>query len=379
MHEKILRDKLNQENAETIELGRKQLIIQEQQDHLNLTKEMYDAVRRRIQQLEMERKRPARISLYYYASTAPEQGKRFKLLLVILFGSLALGAALAVIADRADRRVHTPDDIIRSIGVPMLGTTIGSDHIDKHLLRERVENDYQTIRANLGLISGGRIPHILAVTSAGMREGKTTLAINLSTSLAKARKKVLLIDGDLRKPDIARLLKIENDSWGLNDILYRIKDFERVVCTMALTGLDVLTTDGRNASNAIELLENPQTQEWLKKIAEKYDHVIIDTPPVLAVPDALWWARMADGVVLSSFAGQTMGPAVKETMDRLAQVKANVLGNVLSNVKLNHAYYGYGGDYYGYSESSRKTDKQDKARVLLLNAPDHNNTKNNDS
>ena len=134
---------------------------------------------------------------------------------------------------------------------------------------------------------------------------------------------------------------------------------------MPETGLDVLAADSRNRDDAYELLASPGTSRYIDTISQKYDHIIIDTPPVLAFPDALVWAKMADAVILTSFAGQTTAPDLREANEKLAQIKVKVLGTVLSNVGVAQSYYRYGYSYYAQSARSRRDSKQAAAKLLL--------------
>jgi capsular exopolysaccharide synthesis family protein len=361
-YEKYLRELLAKEDTETIELGRKQLAINDSERQLRLTEELYDRVRRRIQELEMERKRPARISVAYYASTLPAESKRFKLTIAVLFGSVGCGVMLAFLRAKGDHNLYTPVDITKRVGVRIIGTTTNPGCNKKTMLPQQIMDDYQTICANLGLINGQGIPRKLVITSAAIREGKTTFSVNLATSLARAGKKVLLIDGDLRKPDIRDILNLPRGARGLQELLFG-KKLEDVICSVALAGFDVLASDSRNMSDALELLSRPGVSDCIHAASQKYDHVIIDSPPVLAFPDALLWARMAEGVILTSYAGQTDGNDLKETLDRLSQVNIKVLGIVLNNVHVSCSYnrYGYG---YGYGADGHKR-KHNKAALLL--------------
>ena len=377
-YEKRFKDMLAQEDTETIDVGRRQLNIEDLQDELSFTKETYERIGRRIDELEMERKRPARISVAYNADIASIRDKRVKYSAALVFGAFACGILLAFLRDRADQRLRTPDDVVKRIGIRIIGTTTSSDTIKRALLPRQIAGDYQTIRANLRLLNGDKMPKKLVVTSPGMREGKTTFAINLATSMSRSGEKVLLIDGDLRKPDIAHLLNLPKGSRGLQDMLFGRK-FDQVVCSMPSTGLDVLAADSRNMADAYELLALPLTAQHINMISENYDHVIIDTPPVLAFPDALMWAKIADAVILVSFAGQTTAPDLREASEKLAQINVNVLGTVLSNVEAGHSYYRYGHNYYAQNAHPRKNAKRAAAKLLLPMQTQKDNISDSDS
>jgi succinoglycan biosynthesis transport protein ExoP len=364
-HEERLNKVLAEEDDQTIEVGRTQLDIQDFQFQFELDKGMYDTVLRRIQVLEMERKRPARVSLAYYADIGPIRDKRIKYTAALIFGAVACGMLLAFLRDKADLRLRTPDDVAKRLGIRIIGTTTSSHNIKAALLPEHITGDYQTIRANLGFVNGDGIPRKLVVTSPGMREGKTTFATNLATSLSRAGKKILLVDGDMRKPDVAHLLNLPEGLKGLRDVLLG-KEFSQVVYSIASTGLDVLAADSHNRNDGYELLVSPEAHERIDIISENYDHVIIDTPPILAFPDALIWAKYGDGVILTSFAGQTTSPELKEAKERLTQIHAKVLGTVLSNVQPEQGYYRYRYSHYTQSAQSRKVRRRAKRRKLLL-------------
>jgi succinoglycan biosynthesis transport protein ExoP len=356
MYEEILRETIAKEDEETIRLGRIQLNIQDLQDQLNMTKERYDMVLKRIQDLQMQRKRQPRISVHDLAHIAAIRDRRMKLSIGVFLGAIACGLWLAYIRDKADLRLRTPEDVAKRIGIRIIGTTTSLNTVKPALLPQQIIGDYQTIRANLGFLDGEGVPKKLVVTSPGMKEGKTTFAINLATSMAEAGKKVLLIDGDLRKPDVARLLNLPKDSRGLQDVLCDI-ELERAVYSIPSTGLDVLAADFRDAADAYELLALSSTSQRINQISNHYDHVIIDTPPVLAFPDALMWAKIGDAVILTSFAGQTTLPELRETKERLMQINVRILGTVVSSVDAEHSYYRQDYGYYAQSTKARLRKK----------------------
>jgi capsular exopolysaccharide synthesis family protein len=366
-YEQRIREKLAKQDMDAIGIGRKQFTIDDQKEQLARTKVMYDRVNVRIDQIQLERKRPARISIAYRASSVPAQGKRRKLAMALGFGGLALGALLALLLDKADKSLHNPEDVVRRVGVRIIGTTTSPKHIDKLLLGRQLVDDYQAIRANLGLLDGDTTSKIIVVTSPGIGDGKTTFAANLATSFAHSGEKVLLIDGDLRKPDIAEVLNLPKGTRGLQDLLFG-KEFEKLVYNTGTAGVHVLAADRRNASDALDLLGKTRTGECIGRVSADYDHVIIDTPPVLAFSDALLWAKMADGVILTSFVDRTSRLDLKEAIDRLERADAKILGTVVNNVKVTHSYhrYGYGYGYATDGDSKGKSDRCSRDKTLLL-------------
>ena len=363
-YEKRLQETLSQQDTQTIGIGRKQLTIQELQEGLESTKEAYQIVLKRIQDLELQRKRPTRISVHYNADIASINDKRVKYSVALVFGSLVCGMGLAYLRDKADQSLRTPDDVAKRIGIRIIGTTTSLNTVKPALLPEQIVGDYQTIRANLKLLGGRGIPKKLVVTSPGMKEGKTTFSVNLATSLSESGKKVLLIDGDLRKPDVARLLNLPKGSRGLQDVLCGVK-FEQAVFSVASTGLDVLAADFQDSADAYEMLALPSTAKRINTISRKYDHVIIDTPPALVFPDALMWAKIGNAVILVSYAGHTTMPDLKEAKERLLQINVKVLGTVLSSVQAEHSYYRHGHSYYAQSAQTRESARVSRRKLMF--------------
>lgn len=375
-YQNLLQEKIQNQDAQTILLGRKQFMINDQRQQLTVTAARLKEIDTRINELMIESKRPARISVGFEAQTVPGQGKRKKMAAAVGFGGLALGGAVALLIHLRDKRLHRPQEVVNRVGVRILGTTTSPNSINRHLLAQQLNDDYQTIRANLGLLDGKGGSQVILVSSPGIRDGKTTFSINLATSFAQAGRSTLLLDGDLRKPDIAMALGLSMDLRGLQDYLFG-KDLSLCAVKMEGLNLHVLASDFRNASDALNLIAHPQTADRVRALKKSYDVIVIDSPPVLAFADSLVWSKMADNVILTSFLGHTSQEEIREAVRRLEDIGANVLGTVVNNVKVEHGYrrYGYGYGYgYGYSDRSsvekmQKSNNRKRRNSLILNMP----------
>lgn len=367
-----IRRNLGDQEVRTRKVSTTNLDVQELKNKMAMDQQVLEQVNRRLQWFDMERSqnRRARVQIQSLAEMRGKQDKRRKLAIATVFGALACGMGLAFLRDKMDKTLQTPADLTRRVDLPILGTTTSSRTVKPALFAEQIAGDYQTIRTNLGLLYNGGTPKRLVVSSAGMREGKTTFAVNLATSLAKAGKKVLLIDGDLRKPDIGHMLNVLNNTGGIQNVLLG-EDPGNIVCVLPSSGLHVLATNPRHLGDAYELLTSSTAAEQMERLGREYDHLIVDSPPTLAFPDALVWAKLTDAVILVSFAGQTTVPDLKEAKERFARVRARILGAVLSNVPVDQGLY-----HQAYTYRSRSTPaarKGGKPKRLLLTTPGQGN------
>ena len=203
--------------------------------------------------------------------------------------------------------------------------------------------------------ANGHRPKVIVLASSSPEEGKTTVASNLAIALAEISRRVLLIDGDLRRPRLHQLFNLDND-YGLSDLLRERQPVEGYPMTTLVdeTGIPglYLLPSGKASLSVASLLHSTRLREWLACFRQKFDAVLIDTPPMLQLPDARVLGRLADGVVLVVRAGQTSRDMARAACQRFEEDGTRILGTVLNDWDPNKGEgYGYGYGYRHYTRS----------------------------
>ncbi len=222
-------------------------------------------------------------------------------------------------------------------------------------LKFRIEESYKSIRTNimLSVIKNGCKTIVVSSSNAG--EGKTTTAIHLAISLSQADQRVLLIDGDLRKPKIHHYFSIPNAP-GLTNFLSdvannksRNADLFNTVHPTEIANLSIITS-GSIPPNPAEILGSELMSEFLKEISKHFDYIIIDTPPINVVSDALPVVRMSDGIIVVIKSNSSTHPELAKTIEALKFIQANILGFVVNFVENKSSRYSkkYGYTYTAY-------------------------------
>lgn len=193
---------------------------------------------------------------------------------------------------------------------------------------------------------------ILVFTSSLPNEGKTTISVNTAVAMAASDKKTLLIDADMRNPSIHLLFNCSN-SRGLSDIINMNMDWRQFIIKPQMPNLYVITA-GRKPSNPAKFLSSERFSNLLLDLSKEFDVIILDTPPVLLVPDSQIVSALADGAILVVKNGKTTIKALKETLVTLQRASVNLIGAVLNEVRTKDSLYGYGAGYtYGADISKR--------------------------
>ena len=278
------------------------------------------------------------------------------LLLFMLAGGL-IGAVAAGVLEQIDEGVVEPSEFEEKLGLPLLGVAprLKSESPLEALKNPRsgLVEAYLAVEANLELSTAQGTPKSLAVISTRPREGKSTTTIALAQTLARARRKVVLVDADLRSPSIHTAFGLKNIA-GVSNLLSGSDDIDAMVHASGHDGLSVITA-GPQPPNAADLLMGERLTQLIKTLQERYDHVIVDCPPVIGLADAPLVAAAVQGVVYAVEAKSVPVGMARMALGRLNGAHANVLGGVLTMFEAKHALLGYGYDYgyqYGYGRAS---------------------------
>ncbi len=216
-----------------------------------------------------------------------------------------------------------------------------------------IQEAYNTLRTNIRFAIPGEGCKRLCLTSGLAGEGKSTTILNLAVSFADTGSKVLLIDGDMRRPSLAKLL-IEKASPGLSNFLAGLCDMEDAVHREVKPNLDVIFA-GEIPPNPLELLGNPRMKELIDLMSKRYDYILVDTPPVSIVSDACEVANITDGVLFLVRQNKTEKDAVARGIKQLDLANSRLLGFVLNGI-VDEGGKGYRYRYrYKYKYQSKYT------------------------
>ena len=283
------------------------------------------------------------------AGSAPVSPSLRKFLALGLLAGLVLGALLAVLRDLLDVTVRSSALAAELVGAPTLAV------VDEDREQQGRAESIRRLRTNLAFLRAAVGPaggaEVVVVTSAVGGEGKTTTALDLARSLAEAGERVLLVEADLRRPTLHPTLRLEQGP-GLAEVLAGQAEVAAAVRPGGVDGLAVLPA-GTVPPNPSELLGSERMAALVSLVRGEYDHVLLDSPPLLPVTDAALCSATADGVLVVVRWGSTTRDEVAEAVAMLGQVRAPVLGGVLNGRRLTPSERRrYSSDPSGFSWSS---------------------------
>jgi capsular exopolysaccharide synthesis family protein len=290
------------------------------------------------------------------SATPSHPNKPLNIALGIIIG-LVVGVGLAFFIEYLDTSVKTIDDVERSLQCPVLGVIPQNVGL---LMDEGTESPhaeaYRVLRTNLLFSRKEDKLNTVAVVSAGAGEGKSTTVFNLATVFAQSGQRTLVVDSDLRRPTLHKMLRLTNNR-GLTNYLLKQNSLEEVIQTTSLPTLDFLSS-GKLPSSSLGILSSAQMRDLIGELKQRYDFVFFDSPPIMGVSDASILASEVDmtlQVIQYRRYPQPMNVRAKQLVEK---VGGNLVGIVLNNINMSQdeSYYYYSGYYHDYYYRSEETE-----------------------
>lgn len=283
----------------------------------------------------------------------PIKPQKSRNLAVAFILGLMIAAGVGFLVDRMDDRIYSEADIQSLLSKPILAHIPYVEEAEKCLLSGMEKKhsyilleSFRMLRSNITFMGVDKPIKSLVITSCEPNEGKSTTAINLATAMAMDGKKVILVDADLRRPSVHKMMQIQGNV-GFTNVVTGAISLQDALQETAVHNLFVLAA-GPTPPNPPEFLNTRASREALKSIFEAADFVVIDCPPAMIMPDAQVVARVADAVMMVVSIGKASKQAVIRTSETAAKSGANFLGVIMNKIGAKAGgYYGYYG-YYGY-------------------------------
>ena len=384
----ILRDE-EDKLREEYEAQKKTALSQSEQDveytrlknKVERNRKLFDVLVERMREVDLTSDSPktqVQIAETADVPMAPVSPKKLRITVLGAFLSLMMGGGLAFLLEYLDDTIKTPEDLEDGVGLSVLGFVphmkdkAGSDFEKRAVISmlqpaSSASEAFRSVRTSLFFSNAGQRARLLAITSGSAEAGKSTTASNLACVIAQNRRRVVLVDGDMRRPTVHRTYGLKSEA-GLSSVLSGRCALPRAIQSPrlkypAMEWLDILPA-GPTPSNPSELLDSEAMEDVLSELRGRYDVVIVDTPPVLFAADASILASHADGTVLVVKSGQNSRSLIERAHQRLTEVNSQVLGAVLNDVRL-HSLQNYDSAYshYGYSRYYRNYQKAYYQRV----------------
>lgn len=315
-----------------------------------------------VGQLRMEILEPALVS------ELPSHPQKSKIMAMALILGLLAGGGLSVLRDFTDQTLRSGEEISAVLGLSVLGVvpamsqreTVPSRGQKVYRQPDVPEAEaFRTIRTAIFFGAPKDRAKTLLVTSPAAGDGKSTLASNLAIAMAQAGQKTILLDADFRKPMQHTIFEVQNDRGGLSAVLAGQMKLGPAIQATSVKGLSLLSC-GPRVANPSEILNSQRFTALLERLAEAYDRIVVDAPPVTAVADAQILGAVCDVTILVLRAGKSTRKIGQRAIDGLQRVGAHLLGAVVNDVARSGDRYGYYGTYGGSNGSGRSKAKAEK-------------------
>jgi len=331
--------------------------------------------------------------------TPIKPNKRMNMLIGIVLG-LGLGVGAALLVHSLDSKIRTFDDVRKYVSLPVLGTIplIQTDDSELDELEIKLNNSkgkekenfekiirqvqaklitnyspksstseaFRILRTNIISRKKNSGCTTILITSSGPKEGKSTIQANMATALAQMDSKVVLVDLDLRRPMVHSILGFKKET-GISDFLMdRSVNIDNLIKSTNINNLDIITS-GIIPPNPSELLASKRMDEAIESLKEKYDYILFDSPPVIAVTDSMVMASKVDQLILAIRVDQADKNVVRRTKELLENIKIDIAGVVINGIQPHRYYNSYEYNYYYYYYYGKSEEKKSKNKFFSKN------------
>ena len=325
--------------------------------------------------------------------------KKMNILIGIVLG-LGLGIGTALLLHSLDLKIRNFDDVRKYVGLPILGTipyihmtdseldeielmiskSKGEEKKDLEILHSQMESrivsnyapkssaaeSFRILRTNVTAKRKADEPIAILITSSGPKEGKTTIHTNLATTLSQMDAKVILVDLDLRRPRVHTMFHVDKEN-GISDFLMdKNSSIEPLIKKSSVPNLDIITS-GYIPPNPSELLASARLDEAIKILKTKYDYILCDAPPVIAVTDGMILAKKTDALILVVRVGQADKNVIKRAKELLENIDVEIAGAVINGILPQSYYSSSEYNYYYYYYYGKEQEKKRSKKIFRKN------------
>ena len=377
-NEQSIERALGQSKSEIQGLNRKEFQLGVLEREAQANKQLYDMFGNRAKETNVGGDLQSTIARIIDPATVPGSAyapKKAQIVGISAAVALLIGVMLSLLLDRISNTINTAGEVEQRLGLPMLGYLQKLKGLGKKSMKSEMAfladnqslfaESIRTLRTGVLMSALDTPKKVIVITSSVPEEGKTTVSFNLACALAQV-KRVLLIDADLRRPKIGRLIGREKNAPGLSHLVSGVATVSECVTKHEQGGFHILTA-GFVPPNPLELISSAKFADVLEKLKEAFDVVLIDSPPVQLVSDAVVLSQLASTVIYVVKADSTPHPLARGGIRRLAMANAPLLGVVLNQLDVERAqkyygeysgygrYSGYKGSAYGYQQDPKAT------------------------
>ncbi len=361
---RVLLNLITKTRSKAMSLTEKQNLLQQDQYEVGLHEQTYEALLHELQNRRLQKAaKPGTADVLDRALRATEmEVKVSRSMLFIGMLGLIAGIAFALLREVLDTAIHTPDDILQHtevdfLGVIPLSTSENAGPVTLEAPRSPPAEAYRTLRSNINFATLDNPVQTFLVTSAGSGEGKSRVLANLGVVFAQAGQSVVLVDSDLRRPNLHRLFDADSTP-GLTSVLLGEITVQEALQQTQIENLRVMTS-GPLPPNPTELLDSHRMDDFIAEVAGHADMIFFDCPPSIMLADSIVLSAKVDTTILVAESGHVTRDALNETIRLIDRARGDILGAVLNKMDVSRAGYQYYYYYYYYEQQGQTEQASD--------------------